>query len=300
MHYFQFHIADYQSATKHLTPIEDICLRRLLDWQYLNEKPIPNDLTQVARLLMLKGYEHDLEQVLVEYFNLINDGWINQKAFAEIEVYKSRAATNSENGKKSAEKRRAKSEQTLNEPLMKVEPTINQKPLTNNQEPLASNHQPLPSSQKSRAVNHDKTPLSPILGDRVQSDDIIDSIFRYWQTVMNHPKSLLSEKTIKLIKARLKEGFTPELLREAIDGCSKTPHNMGMNERNTRYDSLDLILRDGENVNRFVANNSKQPIYSEKLSAAGNKTLAAGMSWLASDFNDEWLTEKEVFTAGEN
>lgn len=300
MHYFQFHIADYQSATKHLTPLEDICLRRLLDWQYLNEKPIPNDLTKIARLLVLKGYENDLEQVLVEYFELNDDGWINHKAFAEIEAYKSRAATNSENGKKSAEKRREKSEQTLNEPLTNVEATINQEPLTNNQKSKAKNQQSLINNRKSRAVNHYKTPLSPSLGDRVQSDDTIDGIFRYWQTVMNHPKSVLSEKTIKLIKARLKEGFTPELLREAIDGCSKTPHNMGMNERSTRYDSLDLILRDGENVNRFVANNSKQPIYSEKLSAAGNKTLAAGMSWLASDFNDEWLTEKEVFTAGEN
>ena len=70
MHYYQFNIADYQSHTKHLTPIEDICYRRLLDWQYMHEKPISSDINSVCRLLMLRDYSTDVEQVLSEFFTL--------------------------------------------------------------------------------------------------------------------------------------------------------------------------------------------------------------------------------------
>ncbi len=87
MHYYQFNIADYQSHTKHLTPIEDICYRRLLDWQYLHEKPIPNDIKSMCRLLVLKDYQEDVEQILNEFFVLTDDGWINQRAFDEIQSY---------------------------------------------------------------------------------------------------------------------------------------------------------------------------------------------------------------------
>lgn len=87
MHYYQFNIADYQSHTKHLTPIEDICYRRLLDWQYLHEKPIPNDIKTMCRLLVLKDYQEDVEQILNEFFVLTDDGWINQRAFDEIQSY---------------------------------------------------------------------------------------------------------------------------------------------------------------------------------------------------------------------
>jgi uncharacterized protein YdaU (DUF1376 family) len=87
MHYYQFNISDYQSHTKHLTPIEDICYRRLLDWQYLHEKPIPSDLKSMCRLLMLRDYQDDVEQVLNEFFVLTEDGWVNPRALEEIEEF---------------------------------------------------------------------------------------------------------------------------------------------------------------------------------------------------------------------
>lgn len=142
----------------------------------------------------------------------------------------------------------------------------------------------------------------PVVKTKTASSEV-EEVFKHWQTVMNHPKAILSEKTTKLITARLKDGFTIGLLREAIDGCSKTPHNMGVNDRNTRYDSLELILRDGENVNRFIANNAKPPMHSNKLSAAGNQTAINAMRWLEGGGNDfdqpQNLTEKEVFESKE-
>jgi len=48
MHYFQFNIADYKSHTAHLTLIEDMAYRRLLDWYYLHEKPIEAQTIKIS------------------------------------------------------------------------------------------------------------------------------------------------------------------------------------------------------------------------------------------------------------
>jgi len=105
MHYYQFNIGDYQSHTKHLSPTEDICYRRLLDFYYLHELPIQNDLIKITRLLCLnKEYLSDVESVLSEFFILTDDGWINHRANKEIEQYQAF----SEAGKRGAAKRWAK------------------------------------------------------------------------------------------------------------------------------------------------------------------------------------------------
>lgn len=122
MHYYQFNIADYQSHTKHLTPIEDICYRRLLDWQYLHEKPIPTDIKSVCRLLVLKDYQEDVEQILNEFFVLTEDGWINQHAFKEIQAYILQEENNQirEEGEKNRIRRHREEKKQLFADLRKV------------------------------------------------------------------------------------------------------------------------------------------------------------------------------------
>lgn len=130
MHYYQFNIGDYSSHTKHLTPIEDICYRRLLDWYYLHEKPIPKDIKSVARMIMLNECETDVEQVLNEFFQLTKNGWINQRADKEIESYHNKISSNSKAGKISAEKRKTYNQQSLNKCSTNVQPNNNHKPIT--------------------------------------------------------------------------------------------------------------------------------------------------------------------------
>jgi len=138
MHYYQFNIGDYQSHTKHLSPTEDICYRRLLDFYYLHEQPIQNDLIKITRLLCLnKEYLSDVESVLTEFFILTDDGWINHRANKEIEQYQAF----SEAGKRGAAKRWSKDGNSevigglsggVQKANAKQEPiTINHKPLTN-------------------------------------------------------------------------------------------------------------------------------------------------------------------------
>ena len=69
MHYYQFHIGDYATHTRHLTPIEDIAYRRLLDIYYLHERPLSDCLTTVARQINMREYEAEVGLVLTEFFD---------------------------------------------------------------------------------------------------------------------------------------------------------------------------------------------------------------------------------------
>lgn len=129
MHYYQFNIGDYVSHTRHLSPIEDIAYRRLLDAYYLSERPLNSGIAVVARQIGLKEHEAEVHEVLQEFFKLTEDGWINTRADKEIAHFKGKIEQASRAGKASAE-RRSNSRST------DVQPTNNQEPITINQEPI--------------------------------------------------------------------------------------------------------------------------------------------------------------------
>ena len=86
MNYYPFHIGDFLSATKHLSWIEDAAFRRLLDVYYTTEKPLPNDLRAVCRLVLASTDEQReaVQIVLNEFFELMPTGWVNHRADVEI------------------------------------------------------------------------------------------------------------------------------------------------------------------------------------------------------------------------
>ena len=88
MNYFQFHIGDYASATRHLSWDEDMAYRRLLDAYYMREGPLPADLKQVCRLIQAtsRGQREAVDTVLREFFELADDGWHNGRADDELEL----------------------------------------------------------------------------------------------------------------------------------------------------------------------------------------------------------------------
>ena len=140
MHYYQFNIGDYYSHTKHLSPIEDICYRRLLDYYYLHEKPLTSDIAKLARLLMLNEYHLELMTVLDEFFVVATEGFINPRADKEIEQYQSF----SDAGKRGAAKRWSKdgNKEAIGG-LSGGVPKANAK-----QEPRTNNHKPLTINQE--------------------------------------------------------------------------------------------------------------------------------------------------------
>ena len=138
MYYYQHHIGDYLKHTAHLTPLEDIAYRRLLDVYYDTEAPIPIDIPQVSRRLRIDSATVKL--VLDEFFQMTGEGYRNKRADLEIAAYHAFLQKQKTNGIKGG---RPKTKPTANPRVSQVEPKItlteNQQPITNNQEPLTNN-----------------------------------------------------------------------------------------------------------------------------------------------------------------
>ena len=145
MNYFQFHIGDYASHTRHLTPIEDLAYRRMLDEYYLKERPLAGDIQAIARQINLRDYESEVSAVLNEFFQETPDGWVNARADQEIAHFQEKREKASSAGRESAKKRNERStdvQQTLNGRSTDVQPTKNQEPRTINHKPLKVAFQP--------------------------------------------------------------------------------------------------------------------------------------------------------------
>jgi uncharacterized protein YdaU (DUF1376 family) len=129
MHYYQFHIGDYMSHTRHLSLMEDLAYRRLLDYYFLHEQPIKH--RDAARQLGMKEHEEDVLTVLNEFFLSTEDGFVNPRADKEIKQYKEF----SEAGKRGAAKRwgTPPNGEVNSPPNATPIATNNHKPITNNQ-----------------------------------------------------------------------------------------------------------------------------------------------------------------------
>ena len=112
MHYYQFNIGDYQSHTGHLSELEDLAYRRLLDWVYLHEKPIPLEINEVARNIRMRTHCESIAIVLQEFFNRTEAGWVSDRVQREIAKTgdKSRKASESARARWDANALRAQSE----------------------------------------------------------------------------------------------------------------------------------------------------------------------------------------------
>jgi uncharacterized protein YdaU (DUF1376 family) len=95
--WYKFHIGDYISHTMHLDDAEDLAYRRLLDWYYMSEKPLPLDIAKVARRIRLD--EDVVTPVLQEFFEKTDEGYINVRADKEISSYSARVEINRKSGK---------------------------------------------------------------------------------------------------------------------------------------------------------------------------------------------------------
>lgn len=129
MHYYQFNIGDYASHTRHLSLLEDLAYRKLLDHYYLHEQPLNACVTSVARLIGMREYQTEVEAVLQEFFTLTEEGWIQTRADKEISHYKAKIQQASNAGKASAQRR-------SNARSTDVQPNNNQEPVTNKHKPV--------------------------------------------------------------------------------------------------------------------------------------------------------------------
>jgi len=90
MNFYPFHIGDFKSHTDHLSPIEDLAYRRLLDYYYLHEKPLPDNAEFLSKRIRLDDIQA-IQYVLGEFFTLTGEHWHNSRADAEIAKYQEKS-----------------------------------------------------------------------------------------------------------------------------------------------------------------------------------------------------------------
>jgi len=184
MHYFQFHIGDYKSHTHHLTVIEDIAFRRLLDHYYLHEAPIKQ--RDIARQIGMRDHEQEVLSVLNEFFISTESGFVNDRADREIADYHAKKEQASRAGKASAERR-------SNARSTDVQPTINQEPLTKNQEPVTI-----------------KKTVAPPFG-------VTESVWQDWITLRKSKKAAVTQTALDGIEREAKKAGVS--LQVALETC---------------------------------------------------------------------------------
>ncbi len=108
---------------------------------------------------------------------------------------------------------------------------------------------------------------------------------------MAQPDAKLDTSRRNIIRKALKAGYTPEQLCDAISGCSMTPHNIGLNDRGQRFDGLDLILRNADQIDRFIRNFNTLP----QRSIATSKHTHANVQTLQT-----WVNKKLKSKTGDN
>ena len=91
----------------------------------------------------------------------------------------------------------------------------------------------------------------------LKPDEAVE-VFNYWRSVMDHPRAQLDGKRKALINKSLRL-YPSSDLKLAVHGCSVTPFNMGDNDRGQVYDSLAVILKDADQIDRFMKNSKKPP-----------------------------------------
>ncbi|MBI2792797.1 MAG: hypothetical protein HYX61_12630 [Gammaproteobacteria bacterium] len=113
----------------------------------------------------------------------------------------------------------------------------------------------MPNQEQEQEQDQDQEKKTKIVVNLPFDPQVLE-VFKFWQSVMDHPNAKLDAKRKKKIQAALNSGYPVDKLKQAITGCANTPFNMGKNENKQRYDGIDLIFRDADRIERFIQNAS--------------------------------------------
>lgn len=203
MHYYNFNVGDYLSHTRHLSLIEDLAYRRMLDVYYLNERPLNECSTSVARVINMRDNVAEVDAVLKEFFTFVEGvGWVNKRADAEVSAYKLKVEAASRAGKASAQRR-------LNERSTDVQ--LNRKQETENiKQEINIKKEIYKEKKESRAT---RSVIS-------KPDCVDETVWNDWLQHRKLKKAVVTETVLKTIEREaLKASMT---LQDALETmCSR-------------------------------------------------------------------------------
>ena len=111
----------------------------------------------------------------------------------------------------------------------------------------------------------DSSDTSPPICSRSKKHTSVDTsaetaVFDLWMEVMQKDFRTSFDPARRTAVRRALKVLTLEEAFQAVRGCALSPHNMGENDRQTRYNDLTLIFRDATHWERFIetGRNGKQ------------------------------------------
>ena len=117
---------------------------------------------------------------------------------------------------------------------------------------------------------------------RDTSKNTIRELFDFWKSTMKkNGSTLLTPKRERNIADRLKQGYTVDQIKNAIQGNSISPFHNGQNDRKEVFNDIELICRSGEKIEKFEQMWLSRPAaapktaFEEELELARRKSLAA-------------------------
>lgn len=113
---------------------------------------------------------------------------------------------------------------------------------------------------------------SPVVAKKEKTAKLTDdlqTVFDYWCFVMNKTGAAkFTAERKKAVAARIREGYTIEHIKQAIDGCARSDYHMARDGKNkTVYDDLELICRTGSHLEKFALNIGAGSLVSGIMSA---------------------------------
>ena len=132
MNFYPFHIGDYAAHTRHLSFMEDLAYRRLIDQYYLDESPLKGEPALIARRIGMSDFSSDVQYILETFFEKDNDLWVSKRCDGEIAKYRLKADSARNANRIKSEKISVLKSEQKSEPNQIV--TKNQEPITNNQD----------------------------------------------------------------------------------------------------------------------------------------------------------------------
>lgn len=181
MKHYPHHIGDFDKATRHLTRIERSVYRDLIDLYYDTEQRLTLDMAALCRRIIARSNEEStaVEQVLNEFFTKTETGWYHDRCETEIEAYRANNSQRAQAGKASAEAKRLKRQQALNELPTSVERPLN--PVATNVNGASTNQSTnQPINQEPIVVAPPQAAAPSALGSRLPTDWELPDKWREW------------------------------------------------------------------------------------------------------------------------
>lgn len=216
MNFFALHINDYDQATAHLTACEDGMLGRMLRRYYATERPLPSDITALARLLRVRDKEDRkaVEIVLHEFFELQADGWHQKRCDVELAQYHDKQDKARRSAKVRWEGHRGSAERSAPAP---AEPMPTTSEGDANASPDAMRTHCEGYATRARPISHKPITKKNTGANAPTPDGVSDAVWTDFLKIRKAKQAPMTETALNRIKAQAKlAGMT---LGDALETC---------------------------------------------------------------------------------